>query len=126
MRPHSLSNSPGTPQGTVGAMSLAVTMPNAAPVAPIGDLGHGPEAALTLTQGEPKTINSFRHRHAQLFCSIAVAGVFYRNEDILPGISGCLQTATLDDPEPFLPGYRSRTAERMGWHEAICMSCLEV
>ena len=76
-----------------------------------------PEAALTLTQGEPKTINS-SGTAMRSFCSDCGSGLFYRNEDILPGIVD-VQTATLDDPEALPPEIQIQTVERMGWIKHI-------
>lgn len=72
-----------------------------------------PEASLTLTQGQPKTINSSATA-IRSFCPDCGTGLFYRNAEILPGIVD-VQTATLDDPEALPPKVSIQTAERMGW-----------
>ena len=72
-----------------------------------------PEASLTVTQGEPKTINS-SGTAMRSFCADCGSGLFYRNEEILPGIVD-VQTATLDDQEALPPEITIQTAERMNW-----------
>ncbi|WP_415055938.1 GFA family protein [Halopseudomonas sp.] len=72
-----------------------------------------PEASLNVTQGEPKTINS-SGTAMRSFCADCGSGLFYRNEEILPGIVD-VQTATLDDPEALPPEITIQTAERMNW-----------
>ena len=72
-----------------------------------------PETALTLTQGQPKTINS-SGTAMRSFCSDCGSGLFYRNAEILPGIVD-VQTATLDDPDALPPEMQIQTAERLGW-----------
>lgn len=72
-----------------------------------------PEASLTVTQGQPKTINS-SGTAMRSFCPDCGSGLFYRNQEILPGIVD-VQTATLDDPEALPPEITIQTAERMNW-----------
>jgi hypothetical protein len=72
-----------------------------------------PETALTLTQGQPKTINS-SGTAMRSFCSDCGSGLFYRNAEVLPGIVD-VQTATLDDPDALPPGAQVQTAERLSW-----------
>jgi len=72
-----------------------------------------PEAALTLTKGTPKTINS-SGTAMRSFCADCGSGLFYRNEAVLPGIVD-VQTATLDNPEALPPALHMQTAERIGW-----------
>ena len=72
-----------------------------------------PEAALTLTKGRPKTINS-SGTAMRSFCVDCGSGLFYRNEAVLPGIVD-VQTATLDNPEALPPTLQMQTAERIGW-----------
>lgn len=72
-----------------------------------------PEAALTVTLGQPKTINSSGSA-MRSFCSDCGSGLFYRNEEFLPGIVD-VQTATLDNPDALPPGVQIQTAERIGW-----------
>ena len=72
-----------------------------------------PEASLSVTQGQPKTVNS-SGTAMRSFCPDCGSGLFYRNEEILPGIVD-VQTATLDDPEALPPEITIQTAERMNW-----------
>lgn len=72
-----------------------------------------PEAALTVTQGQPKTINS-SGTAMRSFCGDCGSGLFYRNAVVLPGIVD-VQSATLDDPEALPPGVQIQTAERLRW-----------
>lgn len=72
-----------------------------------------PEAALTLTKGTPKTINS-SGTAMRSFCADCGSGLFYRNEAVLPGIVD-VQTATLDNPEVLPPALHMQTAERISW-----------
>ncbi len=72
-----------------------------------------PESALTLTQGEPKTINS-SGAAMRSFCADCGTGLFYRNAAILPGIVD-VQSATLDDPQALPPRAQIQTAERLDW-----------
>lgn len=72
-----------------------------------------PEAALTVTQGQPKTINS-SGAAMRSFCADCGSGLFYRNAAFLPGIVD-VQSATLDDPDALPPSVQIQTAERQGW-----------
>lgn len=76
-----------------------------------------PEVALTVIQGQPKTINS-SGTAMRSFCADCGSGLFYRNETFLPGIVD-VQTATLDDPDALPPGVQIQTAERIGWVQHI-------
>lgn len=71
------------------------------------------EAALTLTQGQPKTINS-SGTAMRSFCADCGTGLFYRNSVVLPGIVD-VQSATLDDPAALAPTVQIQTAERLSW-----------
>jgi hypothetical protein len=72
-----------------------------------------PEAALAVTQGQPKTINS-SGTAMRSFCVACGSGLFYRNAAILPGLVD-VQTATLDDPNALPPSVQIQTAERLAW-----------
>lgn len=72
-----------------------------------------PESALTLLQGQPKTINS-SGTAMRSFCPDCGTGLFYRNAVILPGIVD-VQSATLDDPDALPPGVQIQVAERLHW-----------
>lgn len=76
-----------------------------------------PEAALVVTRGAPKTINSSANARRS-FCADCGSGLFYRNAAFLPGIVD-VQTATLDDPETLPPAVQIQTAERLGWMQHI-------
>lgn len=76
-----------------------------------------PETALTLTQGQPKTINS-SGTAMRSFCPDCGSGLFYRNAEVLPGIVD-VQTATLDDPDALPPAVQIQTAERLHWMQHI-------
>lgn len=76
-----------------------------------------PEAALTLTQGQPKTINS-SGTAMRSFCADCGSGLFYRNAAVLPGIVD-VQSATLDDPDALSPTVHLQTAERLGWMQHV-------
>ncbi len=71
------------------------------------------EHEVTVTQGSPKTINS-SGAAMRSFCADCGTGLFYRNEEVLPGIVD-VQSATLDDPDALPPGAHIQTAERIGW-----------
>ena len=72
-----------------------------------------PEAALTLTGGQPRTINS-SGAAMRSFCGDCGSGLFYRNAEHLPGIVD-VQIATLDDPDALAPRVQVQVAERIGW-----------
>ena len=66
-----------------------------------------------VTKGEAKAFNSsgeaFRH-----FCAQCGTGLFYINEQALPGLVD-VQSATLDDPQACVPQAQIQVAERIGW-----------
>jgi len=72
-----------------------------------------PESALTLLQGQPRTINSSGSA-MRSFCPDCGTGLFYRNAVNLPGIVD-VQSATLDDPDALPPGVQIQVAERLHW-----------
>jgi hypothetical protein len=76
-----------------------------------------PESALTLAQGQPKTINS-SGTAMRSFCSDCGTGLFYRNDAVLPGIVD-VQSSTLDDPEALPPAVQIQTAERLNWMKRL-------
>jgi hypothetical protein len=71
------------------------------------------ESDVTVTQGNPKTVNS-SGAAMRSFCADCGTGLFYRNAEMLPGIVD-IQSATLDDPEALPPTVQIQTAERLGW-----------
>ncbi len=74
------------------------------------------EAALTLTQGQPKT--STLGTATRSFCPDCGSGLFYRNAVVLPGLVD-VQTSTLDDPEALQPTLQMQVAERLNWMKRI-------
>ncbi len=76
-----------------------------------------PEAALRLTKGQPKTINS-SGTAMRSFCAECGSGLFYRNAVVLPGIVD-IQSSTLDDPEALPPAVQIQTAERLSWMKQV-------
>lgn len=56
-----------------------------------------PEAALSLTRGEPKVYESSKDDR-RAFCANCGTGLFYRNAEMLPGIVD-IQSATYDEPD---------------------------
>jgi hypothetical protein len=71
------------------------------------------ESDVTVTQGETKTFNSSGNT-LRSFCADCGTGLFYRNQDFLPGIID-VQAATFDDPDAFPAGAHIQTAEQIGW-----------
>jgi hypothetical protein len=71
------------------------------------------EDALTVTQGDPKTINSSATA-MRSFCPDCGTGLFYRNAELLPNLVE-VQLATLDHPDVLAPTMQIQTAERLGW-----------
>ena len=72
-----------------------------------------PKAAVKLTRGQPKIYESSEHgrRH---FCSDCGSGLFYSNEQTLPGLID-VQSATYDDPNAIPARLHIQTAERIDW-----------
>lgn len=70
-----------------------------------------------VTAGEARVYNgsgrSMRH-----FCATCGSGLWFVNEDFLPGLVD-IQVATLDDPDRVPPGAHVQTAERIGWMKTI-------
>jgi hypothetical protein len=65
------------------------------------------------TSGEIAAYNSSGNamRH---FCPKCGTGLYYVNEDVLPGLVD-IQTCTLDDPEALAPQIHVQHAERVNW-----------
>lgn len=74
------------------------------------------EDSLTVTKGEPKIYSSSEHARRH-FCGDCGSGLFYLNEDMLPGVVD-IQSATLDDPEKLPPEAHIQIAERLNWMES--------
>lgn len=66
-----------------------------------------------LTQGTVTTRNS-SGASMRCFCPICGTGLFFTNEENLPGIVD-VQSATLDDPDLLPAQSHIQTAERIGW-----------
>lgn len=71
------------------------------------------EGEMKVVQGETTTFNSSGNT-MRSFCPTCGTGLFYRNEEYLPGIVD-IQSATLDDPSVFPAGAHIQTAERISW-----------
>jgi hypothetical protein len=74
-----------------------------------------PVAAVKVTKGTPKIRKSSEHgrRH---FCPDCGTGLFYFNDQVLPGIVD-VQSATYDDPDAIPAQVHIQVAERIGWME---------
>ncbi len=72
-----------------------------------------PQAALRVTQGEPQVYASSKHGR-RAFCAACGTGLFYRNDENLPGIVD-IQSATYDDPNAIPAQAHIQVAERIGW-----------
>lgn len=67
--------------------------------------------------GEPVSYSSSEHAIRQ-FCGTCGTGLFYVNEQVLPGLVD-IQIATLDDPEALAPQIHVQAAERLSWMTGI-------
>jgi hypothetical protein len=74
-----------------------------------------PVDALKVTKGTPKTYNSSGNGRRQ-FCPECGTGLFYINNQMLPGIVD-IQSATYDDPDAVPAQAHIQIAERIGWME---------
>lgn len=70
-----------------------------------------------LLKGEVTTFNSSGTAQRS-FCPTCGSGVFYRNEENLPGLVD-IQSATLDDPEALAPQIHVQVAEQLHWVSGI-------
>jgi len=72
-----------------------------------------PAARFGVIAGEARTYSSngqaIRH-----FCATCGTGLWYVNEDVLPGLVD-IQTATLDTPEALPPQVHIQAAEQLAW-----------
>lgn len=70
---------------------------------------------VTISRGSPKIYASSTHgrRH---FCADCGTGLFYTNENMLPGLTD-IQSGTLDDPNAIPAQVQIQTAERLRWME---------
>jgi hypothetical protein len=81
--------------------------------APIVGWAMYPEDALTVLQGEGREYASSEHGR-RWFCPTCGTGLFYRNQQMLPGLVD-VQAATLDDPEAVPAAAHIQVAERVSW-----------
>jgi hypothetical protein len=72
--------------------------------------------SLKLTKGNPKLYESSEHGRRQ-FCPTCGTGLFYTNDEVLPGIVD-IQSATYDDPEKIPARVQIQVAERLRWMES--------
>ena len=74
-----------------------------------------PAAAVKVIKGTPKVYQSSENgrRH---FCADCGTGIFYVNEEILPGIID-IQSGTYDDPDAVPARIHIQVAERIRWME---------
>lgn len=66
-----------------------------------------------VVHGSPKVYASSA-RGRRSFCPDCGTGLFYANEENLPGLVD-IQTGTLDDPAALPPGAQIQVAERLPW-----------
>jgi hypothetical protein len=71
------------------------------------------EDEVKVLQGDAKTFNSSGNT-MRSFCANCGTGLFYRNQDFLPGVVD-VQLVTFDDPSAYAPGAHIQTAERVSW-----------
>ena len=71
---------------------------------------------VTIT-GSPTTYNSSGTAMRQ-FCGTCGTGLFYINEQVLPGLID-IQSATLDDPDRYPPGAHIQTADAVAWEAKL-------
>lgn len=72
--------------------------------------------AVEVTKGQPKVYESSEHgrRH---FCANCGTGLFYINENVLPGLID-VQSGTYDDPDAVPAVVHIQVAERLRWMES--------
>jgi hypothetical protein len=75
-----------------------------------------PQEALKVTKGSPKLYESSEHGRRQ-FCPTCGTGLFYTNDEVLPGIVD-IQSAIYDDPEKIPARVQIQIAERLNWMES--------
>lgn len=68
-------------------------------------------------EGEPVSYQSSEYAQRE-FCGKCGTGLFYRNEQVLPGLID-IQSGTLDDAAGNAPGAQIQLAERLPWMEGI-------
>ena len=75
------------------------------------------EEQFRLTSGEPATFEGTPGAERQ-FCPRCGTGLFYRNQQFLPGLVD-IQSATLDDPASMPPTAHVQCAERLPWTRSL-------
>ena len=76
-----------------------------------------PKASVKLVAGATKTYESSEHGRRE-FCAACGTGLFYRNENVLPGIID-IQSGTLDNPNELPAQCQIQTAERLSWMTSL-------
>ncbi len=76
-----------------------------------------PADSLTVAQGSPKLYRSSNTGRRQ-FCGDCGTGLFYTNEEFLPGIVD-IQSVTLDNPEDFAPQAHIQVADALPWEAQL-------
>lgn len=74
-----------------------------------------PQESVKVTQGTPKIYASSANGRRQ-FCPDCGTGLFYSNEETLPGLID-IQSATYDDPDSVPARIHIQTADRITWME---------
>jgi len=69
----------------------------------------------SLTSGALKTVAG-KEGAERLFCENCGTGIAYKNANILPGMID-IQTATLDQPEAYIPEMNIQLAEQISWEK---------
>jgi len=72
-----------------------------------------PDAAVRVTKGAVRVYVSSQHGRRE-FCADCGTGLFYRNEENLPGIID-IQSATYDNPDAIPAQAHIQVAERISW-----------
>lgn len=72
-----------------------------------------PEGSFRVTKGEAAAYNS-SGKSLRHFCGTCGTGLYFINEDMLPGIVD-IQSATLDDAASHPPAAQIQTAERLAY-----------
>jgi hypothetical protein len=72
-----------------------------------------PDAAVRVTKGAVRVYVSSEHGRRE-FCADCGTGLFYRNEENLPGIID-IQSATYDNPDAIPAQAHIQVAERISW-----------
>jgi hypothetical protein len=76
-----------------------------------------PSGAFRLEQGAPAVYRSSPGTE-RWFCGACGTGLYYINEDVLPGIVD-VQIATLDDPDAFPPEALIQLADEPAWAQTL-------